>query len=176
MSSPRRLSSSRQARFDARDLDELIVSSTPRLYRLAVRLTGNLQDAEDVLQEAYLQAVRMLKAHMFLGRSALETWLYRVVTNGALRALRRQGRVTDGVERAPPPFESRAQAEVRAELQVLASWLAELPEEQRAALVLKELEGLSTAEIAAVLQCSEGAVEQRLVRARGTLRGRYNDE
>jgi RNA polymerase sigma-70 factor (ECF subfamily) len=73
---------------------------------------------------------------------------------------------------ALPHRESGAQAEARLALAELADLLEALPEDQRVAIVLKSVEGLSTPEIARILDCSEGAVEQRLVRARATLRAR----
>ena len=142
---------------------------------MAVRLTGSFEDAEDVVQESYEKMVAAFKASAFLNRSAMEAWLYRVVANGALQVLRKRKRARVYAEQAPR-VESPDRAEQRAELSILASWLRDLPDEQCVALVLKELEGLSTAEVASVLECSEGAVEQRLVRARATLRARYSDE
>jgi RNA polymerase sigma-70 factor (ECF subfamily) len=153
----------------------LVRVTSPRLYRMAVRLTGSFEDAEDVVQESYEKMVAAFKASAFLNRSAMEAWLYRVVANGALKILRKRKR-SRAYTGLALPGESPDRGEQRAELAILASWLQELPDEQRIALVLKELEGLSTAEVASVLECSEGAVEQRLVRARATLRARYNHE
>jgi RNA polymerase sigma-70 factor (ECF subfamily) len=161
---------------DPHAFDMLIRVTSTRLYRMAVRLTGSFQDAEDVVQESYEKMVAAFRASEFISRSAMEAWLYRVVANGALKLLRRRIRSRALVEQAPLRGADPARAEHRAELAILASWLEELPDPQRVALVLKELEGLSTAEVASVLECSEGAVEQRLVRARATLRARYGDE
>jgi RNA polymerase sigma-70 factor (ECF subfamily) len=166
---------SRAAAGDSRSFDSLIRVTSPRLYRLAVRITGSFEDAEDVLQDAFVQAVSALRSSRFLHRASLETWLYRVVANGALRILRTRRHARAVAAEQPRAMESPARAEQRAELAILATWLEQLPHEQRAALVLKELEGLSTAEIASLLECTPGAVEQRLVRARATLRSRYGE-
>jgi RNA polymerase sigma-70 factor (ECF subfamily) len=158
---------------EAKAFEDLVQQSAPRLYRLAVRLTGSLEDAEDVLQESFLQAVSTLRGGRFQQRSSVETWLYRVVTHTALKLVGRRRKTSEWAQRTLGTATEPARAELRAELAVLSGWLDELPEEQRAALVLKELEGLTTAEIAQVLECTEGSVEQRLVRARATLRARY---
>ena len=72
-------------------------------------------------------------------------------------------------------FDGRVETEARLALRELDRWLGELPAEQRTVLVLRFVEGLTSAEVAEILGCSEGAVEQRLVRARASLRQRGND-
>jgi len=130
-------------------------------------------DAEDVLQEAYVRAFDAVRARRFDRRSTVETWLYRIVTNAALDALRRKARSEAALQSVPSHESDEGRPlEARLRLQELASWLDELPPEQRAVLVLKELEGLSGAAVAEVLGCTEGAAEQRLMRARAALRER----
>jgi len=150
----------------------LVEETTPAMYRLAARITGSLEDAEDVLQDSYMKAWDALEEGRFDGRAQMRTWLYRIVVNGAmdvLRARKRRGRAPDD-SLADAAVEGTAEA--RAALRELSGWLRELPADQRTALVLKELEGLTSAEIANLMGCSEGAVEQRLVRARAALRER----
>jgi len=150
----------------------LVEETTPAMYRLAARITGSLEDAEDVLQDSYMKAWDALEEGRFDGRAQTRTWLYRIVVNGAmdvLRARKRRGRVPDD-SLADAAVEGTAEG--RAALRELSGWLRELPADQRTALVLKELEGLTSAEIANLMGCSEGAVEQRLVRARAALRER----
>lgn len=152
---------------------QLIVDETSaRLLRLSARVLGNIEDAEDILQEAYVKAYRSLMAGGFDGRSKLETWLYRIVLNTAIDAKRKRRKifVTDDRALGNAGYDPRGSAEARLALRELSDWLDELPEEQQIALLLRVVEGLSTAEAAKVLECSEGAVEQRLVRARATLR------
>lgn len=140
------------------------------MYRLACRLLGGTQDAEDVLQDVYERAWIALRDGQFRGDAELSTWLYRITVNAALnrlRARRAAAALPASDEAVEPP---RGEAAVA--LRELGAALALLPEDQRAALVLKELQGLSAREVAAVLERSEGAVEQLLVRARATLRER----
>ncbi|MBW2524621.1 MAG: RNA polymerase sigma factor [Deltaproteobacteria bacterium] len=151
----------------------IVERTSARLYRLGARMMGSTADAEDVLQDAYIKAFQALAAGRFDGRSSVATWLYRIATNACLDALRRR-KVRPVAEAQPPEasFDGRVSAEARLALAELDRWLGELPPEQRVAVVLKSVEGLTSAEIAEVLQCSEGAVEQRLVRARAALRER----
>jgi len=165
----------------AEELDELVRDTAPRLYRLAARLTGSLADAEEVLQESYLRACTQLGDGGFGGRSALSTWLYRIVVNASLDALRARRRRGAREERVAEldldtVLDPEASLEARAALRELSEWMEDLPVEQRTVLVLKEIEGRTSAEIAALLGCSEGAVEQRLVRARTFLRERRRHE
>ena len=154
----------------------LLKRFAPRLYRLALHLMGDADEAEDVLQEAFINAC----AHIgeFEGRSGLGTWLHRIVRNTALGRLRSQarraGKVTsDETELAALPDDAP-----EIEDQVLARELGarledailSLPPSTRAAFVLRDLEGLSTADAAAELDISESALKVRLHRARQSLR------
>jgi RNA polymerase sigma-70 factor (ECF subfamily) len=152
--------------------EAIVAQTSTDLYRLATRLTGDTAEADDVLQITYLRAFEALRAGTFRGECRLETWLYRIVTHVAFDSRRGQQRrerlaeSTPSSEVAPERMESSvALAELRAALQ-------SLPEDQRAAIALKELHGLTGRETAEVLERSEGAVEQLLVRARAALRER----
>lgn len=151
---------------------QLIVDATSqKLVRLGARIMGNRADAEDVVQEAYVKAYRALTTGEFDRRSSTATWLYRIVVNGAIDAKRsrqRRGQASD--EQVDPGWDGAALAEARIALAELDEWLDTLPTDQRAALVLQSMEGLNNTEIAKIMGVSEGAVEQRLVRARATLR------
>ena len=135
-------------------------------------MLGNVVDAEDVVQEAYVKAYRALMTGEFDGRANVSTWLYRIVTNQAIDAMRSRARRHKPTDTADEATSDLASAEQKLALAELSDWMDELPPDQRAALVLKAVEGLTSPEIAEVLQCSEGAVEQRLVRARAQLRKR----
>ncbi len=150
------------------------------LYRLAARLTGNLVDAEDVLQDAYLSGFRALREGRYDGQARIETWFYRIVTNAAIDALRKRKTRGEGAsrgdasgqsdDRAEPRFDGAVKAEARVALRELDSMLSELAPQDRAALVLVSVEGLTAKEAAAALECTEGALEQKLVRARASIR------
>jgi RNA polymerase sigma-70 factor, ECF subfamily len=164
----------RVASGDSAAFQTIVSATSDRLVRLGARLLGNVSDAEDVVQEAYVKAYRALLAGQFDGRSSLTTWLYRIVTRGAIDALRagKRQKTTPSDSLPEAAFDGLGQVEARLAVVELANLLEGLPEEQRVALVLKSVEGLSTPEIASILGCSEGAVEQRLVRARAALRER----
>jgi len=154
---------------------EIVLATTPRLYRLAARIMADPGDAEDVLQDAYVRAFDALVAGRFDGRAGIETWIYRIVANTALDALRarkRRRQRAGAYEGAPPAVDDAGRLSARAALRELAGYLEDLPAEQRAAMVLKEIEELTSNEVAEVMGSSVGAVEQRLVRARATLRRR----
>ena len=152
--------------------ERIVADTTADLYRLAVRLTGDPAEARDVLQNTYLHAFEALKAGRFRGECRLETWLYRIVMHTAFDARRADQRRTR-LREAAPAGEAPAQSEASVELSELRSALETLPADQRSALVLKELHGLSGRETAAVMERSEGSVEQLLVRARAELRRRF---
>jgi RNA polymerase sigma-70 factor (ECF subfamily) len=161
---------------------EIIVRATEApLLRVSARILGSREDALDVLQEAYVRAFDAISAGAtsggFDGRASVSSWLYRIAVNGALDALRARRRrklapMPEGDVAAPS--DPARTAEARVALAELGRLLDALPEEQRAAIVLRELEGLSNAEVARVLDTTEGAIEQRLLRARATLRRRFD--
>lgn len=155
----------------------IVEATSARLYRLGARMMGSTAETEDVLQDAYVRAFEALSAGRFDGRSSVSTWLYRIVTNACLDALRRRKvRPTAVAEPPEGSYDGRIHADARLALAELDRWLGDLPPEQRAALVLKTVEGMTSAEVAEVLDCSEGAVEQRLVRARAALRQRRSSK
>jgi RNA polymerase sigma-70 factor (ECF subfamily) len=148
-----------------------------RLFRVARSIVGNVSEAEDVVQHAYVCAYTHLR--QFAGAAAFSTWLTRIVINEALARNKHHGRAlslaSDG---HAPAFCSGTAGFVtpeddvsRRELaQLLESAIDELPEICRVALILREVEGLSTAEAAECLSISEEAVRTRLHRARALLR------
>lgn len=157
---------------DIAAFQRIVDATSARLVRLAARMLGNVIDAEDVVQEGYVKAYRALMSGEFDGRANVTTWLYRIVTNQAIDAVRSRKRRPQPTDTADESISDLASAEQKLALAELEDWMSDLPADQKAALVLKAVEGLTSPEIAEVLQCSEGAVEQRLVRARATLRKR----
>jgi RNA polymerase sigma-70 factor (ECF subfamily) len=142
-----------------------------RVLALARRMTGNLADAEDVAQDAFLRVWQ--RAGMWRDQGAqFSTWLYRVVMNLCLDRRRRKPMAP--LETAGNPADDRPNAEATTAAgersgQVEAA-LARLPDRQRAALVLSYYEGLSNAASAVILDISVVALESLLVRARRALR------
>jgi len=154
------------------------------LYRLALRLMRDEAEAEDVVQETFLNAFKAIDS--FDGRSKLSTWLYRIAYNAALMRLRRWQPATvsvdepvlsqDGDEMPRQlfdwcclPEQDFETGEARAELEAA---IQELPEKLKMVFILRELEGLSTEETASALGLSLEAVKTRLHRARLWLRER----
>ena len=153
--------------------EKTVTASANRLYRLAARLLGSTSDAEDVVQESYFRAFATFRDSAFERPENPLPWLITVVTRVALNTLReRKRRSARDTAWHQSRLKSQQAVEAHAQLTELSGWLDELPEDQRVALVLKELEGLSTAEIATTLACSVGAVEQRIFRARTALKRR----
>ena len=141
-----------------------------RAFRLALRLTGNRAEAEDVAQDAFVQAWRSL--HRFRGESAFTTWLYRIVTNvGLNRVQRRRETPVDVAAMDLPPVIDGPDRVIEANeaLERLASAVTALPFDQRAPLVLHALEGCSYEEVADILKITVPAVKGRLHRARRAL-------
>jgi RNA polymerase sigma-70 factor (ECF subfamily) len=160
---------------DRAAFDELVRVTHAATYTLAYRLTGNEDDARDVVQEAYLRAYRGLRR--FRGDAQFTTWLYRITANCAAthlgrRARHRHDELDDALavadERTDHDPQLRADADdLRTRLQ---SALAALPPRLRAVVVLRDVYDLSHDAIAAELGISESAAKVRLHRARGKLR------
>lgn len=140
---------------------------TPVL-RTAYRVLGNWADAEEVSQEAF---VRLHKHGLrFAHEGALNSWLYRVTVNLCMDRLR-AGKKYEELQEMPSSLGSVESRAIRdQEKQQLMDALAVLPAKERAAVVLREIEGLSTAEVAAVLGSSEGTVRSQVFSALGRLR------
>lgn len=143
---------------------------------LAGRLTGNLADAEDVVQEAMLRL--WINAPRWQPAAAFRTWFYRVVVNLALDWRRRKplAALEEAGDPVDPNPDPQAALDRNQTTRRVASAIAELPERQRVALVLTYYEGLSNGEVARLLRISVGGVEGLLVRARRTLRLRLRPD
>jgi RNA polymerase sigma-70 factor (ECF subfamily) len=153
-----------------------------QVYNLALRMLNDPQDAEDVLQETFLSAYKALPE--FQGRSSLSTWLYRIASNASLMRLRKKRPETvsvdepltldasDSVPRQLADWSSLPEDELLSNeaRHIMEEAVSELPEPLRIVFVLRDLQGLSTAETGEVLDLSVGAVKTRLHRARLRLR------
>jgi RNA polymerase sigma-70 factor (ECF subfamily) len=149
------------------------------VYRAARAIVRDEAEAEDVMQQAYVNAYTHLR--QFGGRAKFATWLVRIAVNEALARARRRGRLEafdedllnlETVMMKRPPGDPERQA-ISAELRgVLETAIDALPDGAREVFVLREVEGLSTAETASVLDVSEDVIKTRLSRARAALRRR----
>jgi RNA polymerase sigma-70 factor (ECF subfamily) len=153
-----------------------------RLWAVAVRTMGNREDAADGLQDGLVAAYR--RAGTFRGDAAVTTWLHRVVVNACLDRLRAakvrqaealpddlehngdRGSLRSATDETVDPADQAARQEQRA---MVLEALRTLPEEQRAALVLVDMEGYPVAEAAAILDCAVGTVKSRCSRGRARL-------
>lgn len=150
--------------------DRLVGAHQDRVYQVAYRVTGNPEDAWDAAQEAFVKAFRSLRT--FRGAAAFATWLHRIAVNAALDIVRRRPPTSDALDAAVAmPAESVDRAVEQREIQRrIHGAIAGLPPDQRVAVVLRDVQGLSYGEIAAVLQVPVGTVRSRLSRAREALR------
>lgn len=153
---------------DVDAFEVLVQRHRGRVYRIALRILGSPEDAEDVAQDALVQAWAALSG--FAGSSAFSTWLYRIVMNRCLQQLRRRRRtepLREDQHPSVPGPEATVVARQRADATLAV--MRSLPSEQLSALVLHQFEGLSHRECGEILNVSEGAVASRLARARRTL-------
>lgn len=153
--------------------DELVRQHADRVYRLAYRLAGNQQDAEDLTQETFIRVFRSLQNYQ---PGTFEGWLHRITTNLFLDMVRRRGRIRmealpEDYDRVPAtdpdPEQIYHDAQLGADLQAALDALAP---EFRAAVVLCDIEGLSYEEIGATLDVKLGTVRSRIHRGRQAIR------
>ena len=150
---------------DPHAFGQLVRRHQDRLWAVALRTLGDREEAADALQDALISAYR--SADRFRGESAVTTWLHRIVVNACLDRIRRRAArpTVPLVETTPvpvPAVDSDTVLDVRAALQ-------RLPADQRAALVLVEVQGYSVAEAAAILGIPDGTVKSRCARGRARL-------
>lgn len=157
------------SRFSGQAFEALLRRHQDRIYRIALRMTGSPTDAEDIAQDVAVQVWRALTT--FTGSSTFSTWLYRIVVNRCLNHLRAQrvtGRRTEPLLESDHPSTAGPEARVLdgARVDAAAVALGALPTDQRAALVLCQIEGLSYREAAAATGVTEAAIRSRLERGR----------
>jgi RNA polymerase sigma-70 factor (ECF subfamily) len=165
---------------DRKEYSTLVDAYSDKIYRLALRMTGNEQDAEDVLQETFIKVFKNIDG--FLGNSSLSTWIYRIAMNEALMLLRKHkpegfslDEENDDEDITPRqiaswdalPEQTLMSTETSLQLQVA---VMRLPESLRSVFLLRDTEQFSVKETAELLALSEGAVKVRLLRARLRLR------
>jgi len=180
----------RAAAGDVSAFETIVGRYQGRVFRLACRLTSET-DAPDVMQQTFLQVHRHLPS--FRGESQFGTWLYRIATNAALMHRRASARrPSEPLDHFLPRFDERGRhAATPAELQVVSradelldrqflagkarEVIARMPDIYRDAFVLRDLEEMSTADVARALDIEPAAVRQRVHRARLMLRGYLSD-
>jgi RNA polymerase sigma-70 factor (ECF subfamily) len=168
----------------------LVERNSANVYNVALKLLGDEQEAEDVLQETFMSAFEALDT--FEARSKLSTWLYRIAYNASLMRLRKRKQMTTFsldrsvledeeldvsasrqlVDWSSVPDDELLTAEARQEMDLA---IAELPESLRSTFILRDIQGLSGAETAEVLGITIPAVKTRLHRARLRLRDHLSD-
>lgn len=167
-------------RDDERAFGELVTRYETKVYSLALKMLRNPEDAEDVLQDTFLRAYRGIKS--FQGNSTFSTWIYRITANSALMRLRKKQLPTVSIDDAnerdapiniadwtPGPVERLMSDEMR---KAMEDAIDTLPPEFRQVFILRDVEELSNAEVADVLDLSVAAVKSRLHRARLKVRNR----
>jgi RNA polymerase sigma-70 factor (ECF subfamily) len=149
--------------------EELMRRYKRPVLNFAYRMLGNADDADDVAQEVFVRVYQNIAAYR--PRTKFSTWLFALARNAAIDRLRwRQRHPTEPLDAVPEPATPPVDVDEVGEH--IAAAIASLPEEQRTAIVLCEYQGLSYAEIAQIMRCSEKSVESRLYRAKQTLRHR----
>jgi len=165
---------------DRNAFEDLVIANQRNVYNLALKITGNEQDALDLSQEAFIKAYRQLSS--FRGESKFSVWLYRLTYNlcidfkrkkpqAGIISLTHQDEAGDNMDMEIPdmrnlPEDSAMRQEVR---ESIASGIDELGSMHREILVMREITGMSYDEIAKTLKISEGTVKSRLARARMNL-------
>lgn len=176
----------RAQRGDLRAFDLLVLKYQGRIGALVSRYVKDPGEVEDVTQEAFIKAYRALDK--FRGDSAFYTWLYRIASNAAKNHLVARGR-RPGADTTIEDAETFEQSALISEsstpeavamseelAQVVTDAMEALPEELRAALTLREFEGLSYDDIAVVLECPVGTVRSRIFRARESIDDRVREQ
>ena len=162
------------------DFDTIVEEYADFVYNVAFRMMGKPEDAEDVSQEAFISAYRAYER--FRGDSRVTTWLYRITVNAALMRLRKEKRARlltqtglDEVDLAswePTPERSAVTSELGDKLR---EGIDMLPPDLRAAVILRDVEELSNAEAADILNVTVSSIKSRLHRARILLRKHLSD-
>ena len=168
---------SRAGRGDAYAFEQLMAAHESKMYAVALRMCGNREDAQDCLQEAMIRVYRALSG--FKGQSSFSTWVYRITMSSCLDELRRRKNRTatslDAMlengfapsDESDTPEQSSLRNEQR---RVLEKAIAGLPEDMRAAIILRDIQGCSYDEIAQTLDTNVGTIKSRISRGREKLR------
>jgi len=170
-------------RGDAYAFEQLMTVHESKMYAVALRMCGNREDAQDCLQEAMLRVYRAISG--FKGQSSFSTWVYRITMNSCLDELRRRksraavsldSMLESGFapsDESDTPEESSLRSEQK---RALEKAIAQLPEDMRAAIVLRDIQGCSYDEIARALDANVGTIKSRISRGREKLRAVLSEQ
>lgn len=164
---------------DETGFDELVRRYTPKIYGMLVRMTGNASLAEDAAQETLVRAWRGLER--FRGDAQFSTWLYRIAVNEGNRLMARESKretlpLEDATAEVPAIASDTAAIAENAELrEQLRACLAELPDNYRLPVMLRDVEGFSNEEVAEILEINVRNMKSRLHRGRMALRKMLED-
>ncbi|MBR0208028.1 MAG: sigma-70 family RNA polymerase sigma factor [Oscillospiraceae bacterium] len=160
--------------------EDIVRAYERNVYNIALRMSGNREDALDISQESFLKAYHSL--HSFRGDSKFSVWLYRIVSNTCLDFLRERKRraevplvrengegETEDAQVADESLSPETLFERRQTREALRRGLESLPEDQRKILLLREIQGFSYEEIGSILSLESGTVKSRIFRARRKL-------
>jgi len=157
---------------EAAAFDELMRRYKRPVVNFIFRMLGNAQDADDVAQDVFVRVYQNLDTYR--PETKFSTWLFALARHAAIDRIRWRSRHrAESIESAPEIVAPSGTAEDVSAREIgdqIAATVAKLPEDQKTAIILSEYHGMSYAEIAGVMRCSEKSVESRLYRARQTLR------
>jgi RNA polymerase sigma-70 factor (ECF subfamily) len=177
----------RVKRGEVKAFDVLVERYKQRLYATVYHMTANHEDANDLVQDAFIKAFKSL--HSFKGQSSFYTWVYRIAVNRTINFLKRRkdrghfslNDVDASVETDPDYVELMSHVTPRREAgltelqEKLNEAIQKLSEEHRAVVIMHDVQGMTHADIAKVIRCSEGTVRSRLFYARQQLQGLLSD-
>jgi RNA polymerase sigma factor (sigma-70 family) len=172
---------------DHHAFDVLVERYKQRLYATVYHMTGNHEDANDLVQETFIKAFKSL--HTFRGRSSFYTWIYRIAVNRTINFLKRSKNknqyslddIDSSIQTDPDFLELMSHVTPRREVglkelqQKLNEALQKLSETHRAVVIMHDIQGMTHADIAKVMRCSEGTVRSRLFYARQHLQSLLSD-
>jgi RNA polymerase sigma factor (sigma-70 family) len=173
----------RVQRGEVKAFDVLVERYKQRLYATVYHMTSNHEDANDLVQDAFIKAYKSL--HSFKGQSSFYTWVYRIAVNRTINFLKRRkdrghfslNDVDASIETDPDYVELMSHVTPRREVglnelqEKLNEALQKLSDEHRAVVIMHDVQGMTHADIAKVMHCSEGTVRSRLFYARQQLQG-----
>jgi len=173
----------RAQRGDSSAFDVLVDRYKQRLYGTVYHMTANHEDANDLVQDAFIKAYKSLRS--FKGQSSFYTWIYRIAVNRTINFMKRRkdrghfslNDVDANIETDPDYVELMSHITPRREVglnelqEKLNESLQKLSEEHRAVVIMHDVQGMTHADIAKALDCSEGTVRSRLFYARQQLQG-----